>query len=68
MQKTSRSPSCGRARPQAPHCGGGRAILSLRYEEGFDTTGIAEILGIPPGKVKSRLHYARERLRKYLEG
>ena len=45
-----------------------RAILSLRYEEGFDTAEIAEILGVPPGTVKSRLHYARERLRKYLEG
>jgi RNA polymerase sigma-70 factor (ECF subfamily) len=44
-----------------------RAILSLRYEEGFDTAGIAEILRVPEGTVKSRLHYARKRLRKYLE-
>ncbi len=44
-----------------------RAILSLRYEEGFDTAEIAEILHVPVGTVKSRLHYARERLRKYLE-
>ena len=44
-----------------------RAILSLRYEEDFDTAEIAEILHIPQGTVKSRLHYARKRLRKYLE-
>jgi RNA polymerase sigma factor (sigma-70 family) len=44
-----------------------RAILSLRYEEGFDTAEIAEILRIPAGTVKSRLYYARERLRHYLE-
>jgi RNA polymerase sigma factor (sigma-70 family) len=44
-----------------------RTILSLRYEEGFATGEIAEILGIPPGTVKSRLYYARERLRHFLE-
>ncbi|MGA2796458.1 MAG: RNA polymerase sigma factor [Thermoguttaceae bacterium] len=44
-----------------------RAILSLRYEEQFDTAEIAGILGIPEGTVKSRLFNARQRLRKYLE-
>jgi len=44
-----------------------RAILALRYEEGFSIAEIARILQIPPGTVKSRLHYARERLRHYLE-
>jgi RNA polymerase sigma factor (sigma-70 family) len=44
-----------------------RALLSLRYEENFDTAEIACILGIPEGTVKSRLFYARGRLRKYLE-
>ena len=44
-----------------------RAILALRYEEGFDVAEIAEILRIPPGTVKSRLYYARQRLRRYLE-
>ncbi|NLX99609.1 MAG: RNA polymerase sigma factor [Rhodopirellula sp.] len=44
-----------------------RAILSLRYEDGFSTAEIAEILGIPPGTVKSRLHHARQRLRRFLE-
>jgi RNA polymerase sigma-70 factor (ECF subfamily) len=44
-----------------------RAILSFRYEDNFSTAEIAEILGIPPGTVKSRLHYARQRLRRFLE-
>jgi len=44
-----------------------RAILSLRYEEGFDTAATAAILRVPEGTVKSRLHYARKRLRKFLE-
>ncbi len=47
--------------------GSDRAILSLRYEEDFTVAEIAEILQIPQGTVKSRLHYARERLRQYLE-
>lgn len=44
-----------------------RTILSLRYEEGFNTGEIATILEIPPGTVKSRLYYARGRLRHFLE-
>jgi RNA polymerase sigma-70 factor (ECF subfamily) len=44
-----------------------RAILSLRYEEEFDTAEIAAILTIPEGTVKSRLFYARKRLRAFLE-
>ena len=44
-----------------------RAILSFRYEDNFSTAEIAEILGIPPGTVKSRLHHARLRLRRFLE-
>jgi RNA polymerase sigma-70 factor (ECF subfamily) len=44
-----------------------RAVLSLRYEDEFDTAEIACILGVPEGTVKSRLFYARGRLRKYLE-
>jgi RNA polymerase sigma-70 factor (ECF subfamily) len=44
-----------------------RAILSLRYAEEFAVAEIAEILQIPEGTVKSRLHHARERLRRYLE-
>ena len=45
-----------------------RAILALRYQDGFDVAEIAEILHIPAGTVKSRLHYARERLREHLKG
>ena len=44
-----------------------RASLSLRYEDDFSTVEIAAILGIPPGTVKSRLHHARRRLRRFLE-
>ena len=44
-----------------------RAVLSLRYEENFDTAEIACILGVPEGTVKSRLFHARGRLRKYME-
>jgi RNA polymerase sigma-70 factor (ECF subfamily) len=44
-----------------------RALLSLRYEGQFDTAEIARILGISEGTVKSRLFYARQRLRRYLE-
>ena len=44
-----------------------QTIISLRYEEGFDTTEIAGILGIPEGTVRSRLHYTRKRLRTLLE-
>jgi RNA polymerase sigma factor (sigma-70 family) len=44
-----------------------RTVLSLRYEENFETAEIAGILGVPEGTVKSRLFYARKRLRKYLE-
>jgi RNA polymerase sigma-70 factor (ECF subfamily) len=44
-----------------------RAILSFRYEDGFSTAEIAGILGIPCGTVKSRLHHARQRLRRFIE-
>jgi RNA polymerase sigma-70 factor (ECF subfamily) len=47
--------------------GADRAILSFCYEDGFSTADIAEILAIPPGTVKSRLHYARQRLRRFIE-
>jgi len=44
-----------------------RAILSLKYLDGFDTARIAEIMDVPPGTVKSRLFYARQRLRDLME-
>ena len=46
--------------------GSDRAILTLRYEEEFAMAGIAEILNIPEGTVKSRLFHARNRLREIM--
>jgi len=40
-----------------------RALLTLRYREDFDLTQIADILGVPEGTVKSRLHRTVEKLR-----
>jgi len=40
-----------------------RTVVSLRYGEEMPLEAIAETLGIPPGTVKSRLHYALEFLR-----
>jgi RNA polymerase sigma-70 factor (ECF subfamily) len=47
--------------------GDDRAILALHYFEGFGLWEMAEILGVPEGTVKSRLHHARLRLREQLE-
>ena len=47
--------------------GDDRAILALHYNERFTVSEIADILHIPAGTVKSRLHYARGRLRRFLE-
>ena len=44
-----------------------RAILSLRYLEGLSLAEIARVFGIPEGTVKSRLHHARNELRRLLE-
>lgn len=43
-----------------------RAVIVLRDMDGLDYHQIAEILGIPPGTVKSRLHRARLALREAL--
>ena len=40
-----------------------RALLTLRYHEGFDMGRIAKILGLAEGTVKSRLHRILEKLR-----
>ena len=45
-----------------------RAVIGLYYVDGFSTDEIAEIVGIPRGTVKSRLHAARERIRALVEG
>jgi RNA polymerase sigma-70 factor (ECF subfamily) len=44
-----------------------RALLALRYSEGFDVSQIAEILRIPEGTVKSRLHRTVNEFRQLLE-
>lgn len=44
-----------------------RAAVVLRDIEGLDYAEIAEVLGIPPGTVKSRLHRGRTALRERLE-
>lgn len=44
-----------------------RALLALHYVDGLQLRELAEVLGIPEGTVKSRLHHARERLRAHIE-
>jgi RNA polymerase sigma-70 factor (ECF subfamily) len=44
-----------------------RAILALRYVEGFGVNEISAILEIPPGTVKSRLYHARNQLKRIME-
>lgn len=44
-----------------------RALLSLRYGGDMSITEIAEVLDLPEGTVKSRLHRAREKLQRLLE-
>jgi RNA polymerase sigma-70 factor (ECF subfamily) len=44
-----------------------RSILSLRYLEDMSTRQIAQVLSIPEGTVKSRLHAARNQLKTRLE-
>jgi RNA polymerase sigma-70 factor (ECF subfamily) len=43
-----------------------RATLVLFYLHDFSLTEVAAIMDCPPGTVKSRLHYARENLRREL--
>ncbi|HIJ67378.1 MAG TPA: RNA polymerase sigma factor [Planctomycetes bacterium] len=44
-----------------------RILLALRYKEEFDIAQIAQILNIPEGTVKSRLHRTLEKLRQLME-
>jgi RNA polymerase sigma-70 factor (ECF subfamily) len=44
-----------------------RALLELRYHEGFDIGQIAKILVMPEGTVKSRLNRTLEKLRQIVE-
>lgn len=43
-------------------------LLALRYGADLNIIEIALVLGIPAGTVKSRLHHAREQLKRILEG
>jgi RNA polymerase sigma factor (sigma-70 family) len=44
-----------------------RALLELRYHEGFDISQIAEILNVPEGTVKSGLNRTLEKLKQIVE-
>lgn len=44
-----------------------RAILTLFYLEGMSLEEVAQVLSLPVGTVKSRLHYARKELKQILE-
>lgn len=44
-----------------------RTAVVLRYYAGFSAEEIAEMLGIPVGTAKSRIHYATEAMRAALE-
>lgn len=44
-----------------------REVLGLHYAAGLGTAEIAEVMGVPAGTVKSRLHAARAELRSMLE-
>lgn len=43
-----------------------RAVIALRELQGFDYQEMADILGVPIGTVRSRLHHARQQLRHLL--
>ena len=39
-----------------------RAVLQLSIVEGMEPTDVGDVLGIPAGTVRSRLHAARKQL------
>jgi len=43
-----------------------RAVVYLRHIEGLPVQEVAQALDLPEGTVKSRLHYARRQLRRYV--
>jgi len=45
-----------------------RAAVLLRVVHGYSQQEAAQIAGVPEGTIKSRLHYALEKLRQILEG
>jgi RNA polymerase sigma-70 factor (ECF subfamily) len=44
-----------------------RRVLTLRFLEGMSTNEIADVIGLPSGTVKSRLHYAKAALRQRIK-
>jgi len=62
---STRSESLTRALARLPRAR--RLLLDLHYVEGFGVAEMAEILGLPEGTVKSRLHTARQALRDWME-
>lgn len=44
-----------------------RAILALHHYAGYEPTEIAQVLGIPPGTARSRLHHAHRAMRAALD-
>lgn len=44
-----------------------RDCLTLHFIEGFSLAEVSQIVGVPVGTVKSRLHYAKKALRRVLE-
>lgn len=44
-----------------------RAVIVLQYYRDLTLTEIAEVLGVPIGTVRSRLHYAKQALRSAIE-
>ena len=44
-----------------------REALTLYFLEDLSIDDIAQVLGVPSGTIKSRLHYGKQAIRKYLE-
>ncbi len=44
-----------------------RALLWMRFVEGYDLARIATAMGLPEGTVRSRLHHLKRKLREQLE-
>jgi RNA polymerase sigma-70 factor (ECF subfamily) len=43
-------------------------IVEMRYVFGFKVRDIADIMALPEGTVKSKLFYAREKIKNFLKG